>query len=212
MNNYYTWGEIQIEACKKMFLNNDAIKVTDLPSMKNDNKYKWYLNAMPQAANEAIYEIIKRGKKHTKRYEFAIVEDGTVNEPLKVDLKTVVPDFYRIAKLYYQKPSGYQELINNTDYQMLNNYELVLNGNKYGNYLLEYQNYPIKITNETLDTEEIELEKETAALIPLYIASQLYKDDDIAIATTYRNEFEAAVENTFKIIDDLKFVSKTGWL
>lgn len=212
MNNYYTWGEIQIEACKKMFLNNDAIKVTDLPSMKNDNKYKWYLNAMPQAANEAIYEIIKRGKKHTKRYEFAIVDDGTTNEPLKVDLKTVVPDFYRIAKLYYQKPSGYQELINNTDYQMLNNYELVLNGNKYGNYLLEYQNYPIKITNETLDTEEIELEKETAALIPLYIASQLYKDDDIAIATTYRNEFEAAVENTFKIIDDLKFVSKTGWL
>lgn len=212
MNNYYTWGEIQIEACKKMFLNNDAIKVTDLPSMKNDNKYKWYLNAMPQAANEAIYEIIKRGKKHTKRYEFAIVDDGTVNEPLKVDLKTVVPDFYRVAKLYYQKPSGYQELINNTDYQMLNNYELVLNGNKYGNYLLEYQNYPIKITNETLDTEEIELEKETAALIPLYIASQLYKDDDIAIATTYRNEFEAAVENTFKIIDDLKFVSKTGWL
>lgn len=212
MNNYYTWGEIQIEACKKMFLNNDAIKVTDLPTMKNDNKYKWYLNAMPQAANEAIYEIIKRGKKHTKRYEFAIVDDGTTNEPLKVDLKTVVPDFYRIAKLYYQKPSGYQELINNTDYQMLNNYELVLNGNKYGNYLLEYQNYPTKITNETLDTEEIELEKETAALIPLYIASQLYKDDDIAIATTYRNEFEAAVENTFKIIDDLKFVSKTGWL
>ena len=212
MNNYYTWGEIQIEACKKMFLNNDAINVIDLPSMKNDNKYKWYLNAMPQAANEAIYEIIKRGKKHTKRYEFAIVDDGTTNEPLKVDLKTVVPDFYRVAKLYYQKPSGYQELINNTDYQMLNNYELVLNGNKYGNYLLEYQNYPTKITNETLDTEEIELEKETAALIPLYIASQLYKDDDIAIATTYRNEFEAAVENTFKIIDDLKFVSKTGWL
>ena len=212
MNNYYTWGEIQIEACKKMFLNNDAINVTDLPSMKNDNKYKWYLNAMPQAANEAIYEIIKRGKKHTKRYEFAIVDDGTTNEPLILDLKTDVPDFYRVAKLYYQKPSGYQELINNTDYQMLNNYELVLNGNKYGNYLLEYQNYPTKITNETLDTEEIELEKETAALIPLYIASQLYKDDDIAIATTYRNEFEAAVENTFKIIDDLKFVSKTGWL
>lgn len=212
MNNYYTWGEIQIEACKKMFLNNDAINVVDLASMKNDNKYKWYLNAMPQAANEAIYEIIKRGKKHTKRYEFAIVDDGTTNEPLKVDLKTVVPDFYRVAKLYYQKPSGYQELINNTDYQMLNNYELVLNGNKYGNYLLEYQNYLTKITNETLDTAEIELEKETAALIPLYIASQLYKDDDIAIATTYRNEFEAAVETTFKIIDDLKFVSKTGWL
>lgn len=212
MNNYYTWGEIQIEACKKMFLNNDAISVTDLPSMKNDNKYKWYLNAMPQAANEAIYEIIKRGKKHTKRYEFDIEDDGTTNEPLILDLKTDVPDFYRVAKLYYQKPSGYQELINNTDYQMLNNYELALNGNKYGSYLLEYQNYPTKITNETLDTEEIELEKETAALIPLYIASQLYKDDDIAIATTYRNEFEAAVENTFKIIDDLKFVSKTGWL
>lgn len=209
----YTWGEIQVEACKKMFLNNGSISVSDLSSMKNDNKYEWYLNAMPQAANEAIYEIIRRGKKSIKQYKFAIEDDGVIkNDPLIIDLTTVIPNFYKIVKIYYQKTNGYKQLINNTDYHMLGFDELVLDPNKHGDYIVEYQYYPEKITNETEDSYEIELEPEMIALIPLYIASQLYKDDDIAVATTYRNEFEASVESNFKVIDDLQFISKTGWL
>lgn len=33
---------------------------------------------------------------------------------------------------------------------------------------------------------------DVAVLLPLYMASQLYKDDDNSIATIYRNEFEVA--------------------
>ena len=32
--------------------------------------------------------------------------------------------------------------------------------------------------------------EEACIILPLYMASQLYKDDDITLATTYRNEFE----------------------
>ena len=38
-------------------------------------------------------------------------------------------------------------------------------------------------------------------LIPLYIASQLYKDDDISQATAYRNEFEVGLQDLYRNIE-----------
>ena len=43
---------------------------------------------------------------------------------------------------------------------------------------------------ETQDGEELDISPEMASLVPLYVASQLYKDDDLSVATQYRNEFE----------------------
>ena len=43
-------------------------------------------------------------------------------------------------------------------------------------------------------------------------ASQLYKDDDVSLATQYRNEFEVGVDNVFTPTDTLEFTSKSGWL
>ena len=51
----------------------------------------------------------------------------------------------------------------------------------------------IKITPSTLATREIGLPEQACVLIPLYMASQLYKDDDISQATAYRNEFEVGL-------------------
>lgn len=46
---------------------------------------------------------------------------------------------------------------------------------------------------DTAPDTEIGLPEDACVLIPLYIASELYKDDDISMATTYRNEFEAGL-------------------
>ena len=51
------------------------------------------------------------------------------------------------------------------------------------------------VTYETKANYEIELPEDACVLIPLYIASQLYKDDDISQATAYRNEFEAGLND-----------------
>ena len=48
---------------------------------------------------------------------------------------------------------------------------------------------------ETSPEEVIGLPDDACVLIPLYIASQLYKDDDIAQATAYRNEFETGLQD-----------------
>lgn len=314
----YTWGEIKLESIKKMFLNNDVIDLNDLRSMKNDNKYKIYLNGMAQAANEGIAECMKRGRPFIKTFEFtqiplenslgnnfktkyylgdevtyesteaksyyfeidnkALVEvyylddenTWTLQETIENDnsrpghftkyknfstnkgiklvfkgdtvysyrnvalytrnyninnedveyipdykpyyiynLEELIPDFYKIDKLYFENYS--HELINRTDYILEDSNTLVLDDRLIGNFILKYQCYPVKIDDETDDEDELDLYDEVAVILPLYIASQLYKDDDIALATQYRNEFETAVENLYPRKDDMQFVSKTGW-
>ena len=319
----YTWGEIKLESIKKMFLNNDIIDINDLNKMKSDNKYKIYLNAMAQAANEGIAECMKRGRPFIKTFEFtqnpienslgynfktryyvgdeitventearayyfevdnkAIVEvyslvtnedeteewvlqetiqnNGTVpgkytkyknfsntkgiklvfkgdtvysyrnvalymrnynidNNDIKYipdykpyyiyDLSSLIPDFYKIDKLYFENYS--HELINRTDYMLEDGNTLVIDDRLIGNFIMKYQCYPTKIDDETDDDDEINLPDEVAVILPLYIASQLYKDDDVALATQYRNEFETAVTNMYPRKDDTRFVSTTGWI
>lgn len=51
------------------------------------------------------------------------------------------------------------------------------------------------VTKDTTNDYEIQLPADACVLIPLYIASQLYKDDDISQATAYRNEFEVGLQD-----------------
>ena len=53
---------------------------------------------------------------------------------------------------------------------------------------------------------------EMIALLPLYIASELYKDDDISVATIYRNQFELSLANLKPIAEPIEFEDTNGWL
>ena len=59
-----------------------------------------------------------------------------------------------------------------------------------------------KIDQDTLETYELTLPEDACVLIPLYIASQLYKDDDISQATAYRNEFEVGLTDLISNIEN----------
>ena len=48
----------------------------------------------------------------------------------------------------------------------------------------------VQLPGELLDA----LPEEAAALVPLYIASELYKEDDLSMATMWRNEYEDGLE------------------
>ena len=65
------------------------------------------------------------------------------------------------------------------------------------------------------DDYELPLDREVAAILPLYMASQLYKDDDIGVATQYRNEFEVAFERLQNAVPSgkaEKVISESGWI
>lgn len=76
--------------------------------------------------------------------------------------------------------------------------ELDQSGNPTGNY--------IKTTIDTIDSDtdddyELQIPLDACVLIPLYIASELYKDDDVSLSTQYRNEFEAGLQNLYYNIE-----------
>lgn len=140
-----TWGEIQIISLQKMFAKDEPINVEELETLKNDDDCKWYLNAMPAVANEAIQRI--------KPY---VMNMYLYNEEKKEYDKTVVE----------------------------------------------------KIESTTEDTYEIKLPEDACVLIPLYIASQLYKDDDISQATAYRNEFEVGLQDLYYNVENQESVEE----
>ncbi len=315
----YTWGEIQILAIKKMFLNNTPIEVSDLPAMRTDRKYQLYLNAMPEAANEGLLRLMSAGKplikkytltyempdnifdyqsfdtifirnndfevygSNSKAYYFEINNDATIEiqkkdnnewvtirtinhvsdisgsyeiykglidntenkeirlifkaeeymysvrnialynisfksedeifnntKKQKYNLKELINDFYDIVSVEYekeQKPGQYS-----SDYTLEEDGTLIIDSKRKGNFIITYKAYPTKITLNTPDSYKFTQPSEMIALLPLYIASELYKDDDIALATQYRNQFEIELESLDILNEPMEFANNSNWL
>jgi hypothetical protein len=61
-------------------------------------------------------------------------------------------------------------------------------------YTIYYHAYPTEITIDTPDETVLAIDPDLAVLLPLYMAAALYMDDDLAISTTLRNQFEVGLE------------------
>lgn len=138
-------------------------------------------------------------------------------EKIRYNLKTLVDDFYMLSTedIYYEGDANVSRYIRTSDYFQEGRTVLVLDRDTPGNFKVYYKAYPQSITSETEDTEELSLDPEVVALMPLYMASQLYKDDDAGIATTYRNEFEVAFERLRDSVSTPsaeRFTSESGWI
>ena len=79
----------------------------------------------------------------------------------------------------------------------------IMNMYKYNEETGEYDKTTIdRIDKDTKDDYKLTISEDACALIPLYIASQLYKDDDISQATAYRNEFEVGLTDLIPNIEN----------
>lgn len=135
---------------------------------------------------------------------------------IRYNLSDYVDDFYNLAEnqVFYEgiNEDGYAQ----TDKYAREGSKTIVLSRKYpGNYRVYYYAYPERITADTPDDYELPVDPDVAVLIPLYMASQLYKDDDNGIATSYRNEFEVGLE---ALIDNSvsngkeEFTSESGWI
>lgn len=80
---------------------------------------------------------------------------------------------------------------------------------KYNEETKEYEKTSIdKIESQTSSDYKFEIPEDACVLIPLYIASQLYKDDDISQATAYRNEFEVALQDLLVNIENQESIEE----
>ena len=85
----------------------------------------------------------------------------------------------------------------------------IQNTYKYNDETSKYEKTTIdNIDKDTLDNYELQIPKDACVLIPLYIASQLYKDDDISQATAYRNEFEVGLQDLLVNIENQESIEE----
>ena len=160
-----------------------------------------YINAMPGKANEAMLQITTVGRPILKTFRIILTPGAeaaerteelvlpTVEKNYRITLTDYCPRFRCIQRnqIMLETEDGYGRT---QDWDLEGDDVLVLPGDTAGTYTVWYEAYPVKITASTPDDTELEMAKEAAALIPLYIAGELYKEDELALATMWRNEFE----------------------
>lgn len=162
------WGEIKQEALEKL----------EADDREPNGEY---LSQMAQAANEALMLLAVSAGGPTLQANFK----ATAGELF--DLKTLDENFYELEQLVARENGQTREII---DYSIIGQHGLICR--KAGEYTAFYCALESRITDKTADSREILAEPQTAVLIPLYIASQIYKHDNAQLSVIMRNEFEAA--------------------
>lgn len=136
-------------------------------------------------------------------------------EYLKFNMDDLVEDFYQLAEnqIYFEGDEE-PKYIAATDYYQEADKTLVIPRSKVGSYTIYYKKYPKQITATTPDDYVMQLDPEVAVLLPIYMASVLYMDDDLSIATSYRNYFEVGLNRLTQrasVNKKEEFVSESGW-
>lgn len=170
-----TWGDIQLAVLHKLFVSDgQTVLVNDSTSP--------YIAAMPLAANEGLMLLAACG-----RYIPKTIETETAESVTDLSLKELAENFLSLRE---------NEVFLNgrhTDgYTLIGGERMLLYG--IGKWIIGYNAYPQKITQATDKDYVLDVPEDAAVLLPLYIAAELYKDEDPQTAAVYRNEFEAGRE------------------
>ena len=194
-----TWGDVKLIALQTMFSNEGA-------ALSTDDINQEYLYAMPGKANEAMQQLAAVGRPILKEWHIRVAAgaDGAV-EPEKLLTLPAVDERYRIGISHYLPrfrciDRGMVLLDDGSIYDTAEDWSLegddvlVIPGDVVGTYTVWYRAYPQTITGLTPDGEEIDMPPDAAVLIPLYIAAELYKEDELALATVLRNEYEDGLQ------------------
>ena len=199
---------------------NDVLQTTVTCEDDNYSPYKGLINNPDKdEVRIEFYSLYPAHVMNIALYSatFASADDVPVNEEvIRYNLKEMIPDFYQIyAGKVYIEQDGQPRYLAASEYYTEANDTIVFRSDKPGVYTVYYKRYPQEITKLTPDDYVLPLDPEVSAIIPLYIASQLYKDDDNGIATTYRNEFETAfdrLKQKVEVPDREEFSGESGWV
>lgn len=199
-----TWKDIKLATLQKMF----SAEGSNIPS---DDSSRDYLASMPYAANEGLL-MMCTNKRHILK---SVSIDSTVGETVgnfrKCRMSELAKDFLEFSgEVYYTEGKSHERV---QGYLTEGNDVLLLPKTFQGVFSVYYNAYPETISSMTEDDYELTSPMEVQVLLPLYMASQLYKEDDNGIATSLRNEFEVAYDRLQENNPMLKYEpeDETGW-
>ena len=200
-----TWKDIKTASLQRAFVIEDGPLVT--------SEYtKPYISMLSYAANEGIYLLAAVGGAGVKSLTFTKTRsDGNYS---RFDMNKYAKDFRSFTdEVYIETERGKNRLFG---YLTESTSVLVLPSWLEGEIIVYYNPIPQIVTPYTPDDTEIMLLPMACSLLPLYIGSQIIKDDDMRQSVQLRNEFETGLSRLSAMITkDRKkkesFSSVTGW-
>ena len=149
-------------------------------------------------------------------YDVTFKDDADVWEFCKRNryrLKELVPDFFKLVSEDVVLESEYNSYTKFKDFEWEGDDTLILDATKQGVYKVHYCAYPGEITADTPDNEELALDPDIATLLPVYIAAELYEDDDLSQAYYFRQQYETAKNSLIssQVKRKTEFEDVWGW-
>ena len=210
----------------KLFVGEDEVK-DFFPEGEEDVDYKSFRVfkgnvPFPEEAEDTTVKLVVEAKSPVNLsnvcfYGCEFEEDSDVppyEEYIRIRMDDVLDDFYQLAPAELYSLGNGNEYIVADDYFQEADKTLVIQRDKPGIYVIHYRAYPQQMTLSTPDDTELSLDPEVATLIPIYMASVIYMDDDIGVATSYRNYFEVgreALSNGALVPKKEKFITSSRW-
>ena len=174
-----TWKDIKLEALGLMFSRTDGGAVVALTSEDVAD----FVNEMIDAANYALRDLAT---------VVPIVRVLRLAQQVaglkKYDLRELAPDFMRLIddRLAFEDGDRYESV---DEYRLEGGAVIVLPGRESGAYLLSYEAYPEEVRADTPEGQTFSLAPEALDLVPVYMASRIYGEEDISLATHYLNQY-----------------------
>ena len=166
-----------------MFSRTDNGRVISLP----DEDVADFLNEMADAANYALRDMATV-MPILKSVE--IPQEETAGSWVRYDLKVFAPDFMRLVPNRVTWTDG-DEFEQGCEYRTDGPQGILLRGRGRGAYTVWYEAYPEEVTAETPDDAVFSLAPEALDLVPVYMASRIYGEEDISLAVHYLNQYQA---------------------
>lgn len=153
--------------------------------------------------NVAMYDVTFEREEDVWEY----------SEKRRFDLHQMADDFFKLVTYDVVKESNQNLYEKCSDYEWEGDSTLILNGLKQGVYKVHYYAYPQEITDATPDDTVMSLDPEVANILPVYMASELYEDDDTSIAYYFRQQYDEAKRQLIPTMKQGKaeFVDAWGW-
>lgn len=197
-----TWQEAKLITLQKMFSAPGG-------QIGTDDATAEYLAAMPAAANEALLLLATVCRPLVK----SVTLEKAAGAQARFDLRTLAPDLASLTgQSVYHTENGVTKRAD--DAMLMADRYLLLPAGAQGDYTVYYNAYPAPLTQDTPGDAVLPADPDAAALVPLYMASQLYRDDDAQTAAICRNEFETGISRLTRGLGKTgqeSFESESGW-
>lgn len=178
-----TWKDIKMEALGLMFSRTDNGEVVTLPNEDVAD----FTNEMADAANYALRDM---ATVMPIRRAVDIPQTGGGGTWKKYDLKELASDFARLMpnRVTWTDGVDYEQ---SCDYLPDGPHGILLRERGSGAYSVWYEAYPEEVTKDTPDEQTFSLAPEALDLVPIYMASRIFGEEDISVAVHYLNQYQA---------------------